>query len=163
MRRCCRFEPELGSCPPIFYAHRNVTARCEASIGCSAFGGIGGTPGVRSGAFTPTRSVAVGQLRYREDTLGIAFRPLLAGHCGEQTQIVTLDGEAATPRLEIADCAMPVQDEWGRFPTVAGRLDRGDGLARPSDVVPDLHSSAAVAIAVNQRSSVWQYPGPLRK
>ena len=88
----------------------------------SAFGGFGGTLGVRSGALAPPRAVAVGQLRYREDTLGIAFRPLLAGHRGEQTQIVAFDGEAATPRLEIADSAMPVQDEWGRLPTAAGRL-----------------------------------------
>src|SRR3954470_18901123 len=74
-----------------------------------AFGGFRRTLDVRFGTLAPSRVVAVGQLRYRETTLGNAFRPLLAGHRGEQAQIVTFDGEAATPRLEVADGAMPVQ------------------------------------------------------
>jgi hypothetical protein len=47
------------------------------------FGGFCGTLGVRSGALPPPWAVAVGQLRYRDDPFGIAFRPLLAGHRGE--------------------------------------------------------------------------------
>src|SRR3954454_16368569 len=83
------------------------------------FGGFCETLSVRSGALTPPGAIAVGQLRYRENSPGIAFRPLLASHRGEQAQIVTFDGEAATPRLEVADGAVPVQDKWGRFPTAA--------------------------------------------
>ena len=128
-----------------------------------AFGGFCGTLGVRSGALTPSRAIAVGQLRYREDSLRIAFRPLLAGHRGEQAQIVTFDGETATPRLEVADGAMPVQNERRRLPTVAGRPDRVDDLARPGDVVRDLHGFSAVTIAVDQCSGVCQNPGDLRQ
>src|SRR3954470_1664077 len=119
-----------------------------------AFGGFRGTLGVSFGTLTPSRVVAVGQLRYRETTLGNAFRPLLAGHRGEQAQIVTFYRETATLRLEIADGAMPVQDQRGRFPTAAGRPDRFDDLASPSHVVSDLHRFSAVPLAVDQCSSV---------
>src|SRR5271165_5798866 len=91
-----------------------------------ASGGFRGILGVRSGALTPSGAVAVGQLCYRGYSLGIAFRPLLAGHRGEQAQIVMFDGEIAAPRLEIADGTMPVQNERRWLPTLAGRPDRFD-------------------------------------
>jgi hypothetical protein len=49
----------------------------------SAFGRFNGAFGVRFGALAPSRAVAVGELRYRDDALSITFRPLLAGHRGE--------------------------------------------------------------------------------
>jgi len=58
---------------------------------------------------------------------------------------------------------MFVQNERGRFPTAAGRPDCVDGLARRSDVVRDLHSSAAVAVARDQCSGVCRYPGGLQQ
>ena len=128
-----------------------------------AFGRFRGTLGLSCGAPTPPRAVAVGQLRYRKDSFGIAFSLLLASHRAEQAQIVTFDGEAATPRLKVADGAMFVQNERGRFSTAAGRPDCVDGLARPSDVVRDLHGSAAVAVATDQCSGVCQYPGSLQQ
>src|SRR3984893_18754914 len=94
-----------------------------------AFGGFRETHGVRFGALASPRPIAIGQLRYREDSLGIVFRPLLGGHRVKQAQIVTFNGDAATPRLEVADGAMPVKNERGRLPTAAGRLDRFDDLA----------------------------------
>ena len=48
-----------------------------------ASGGFCGILGARFGALTPSGAVAVGQLCYRGYSLGIAFRPLLAGHRGE--------------------------------------------------------------------------------
>ena len=44
------------------------------------FGGFGGTLGIRPGSLAPPWAVAIRHLRYREDSLGIAFRPLLGGH-----------------------------------------------------------------------------------
>src|SRR5271166_598374 len=128
-----------------------------------AFGGYGGTLGVRFAALSSARPKAVGQLRYREDSLGIAFRPLLAGHRVKQAQIVTFYGEAATPRLEVADGAMPVKNERRRLPTAAGRRDRIDDLASLGHVLPDLQGFAAVPLAVDQCSGVCQYPGGLRQ
>ena len=90
------------------------------------------------GALASPRPIAIGQLRYREDSLGIVFRPLLAGHRVKQAQIVTFYGEAATPRLEVADGAMPVKNERRRLPTAAGRRDRFDDLASLGHVLPDL-------------------------
>src|SRR5216684_3141986 len=81
-----------------------------------AFGGFRGTLGVRSGALASPRAVTIGEVRYGDNSLGIAFRPLLDGHSGDQAQIVTFDSEAATPRLEVADGTMPVQDEGRRLP-----------------------------------------------
>jgi hypothetical protein len=75
----------------------------------AAFGRCRGTLGVSSGALTPPRAVAVRELRYCKDSLGTAFRLLFGGHRVEQAQIVTFDGEAATPRLKVADGAMFVQ------------------------------------------------------
>jgi hypothetical protein len=46
---------------------------------------------------------------------------------------------------------------------LADCANRVDNLARPSDVVPDLHRSVAVPIAMDHRSDVWQYPGGLRQ
>src|SRR5271155_3075824 len=128
-----------------------------------AFGGYGGTLGVRSAALSSARPIAVGQLRYREDSLGIAFRPLLAGHRAKQAQIVTFYGEAATPRLEVADGAMPVQNERRWLSTAAGRPNRFADLASPGHVIPSLQSFAAMPLAVNQCSGVCQYPGSLRQ
>src|SRR5271155_1122571 len=128
-----------------------------------AFGGYHETLGVGFGALASARPIAVGQLRYREDSLGIAFRPLLAGHRVKQAQIVTFYGEAATPPLEVADGAMPVQNERRWLPTTAVRPDRFDDLASPSHVVPNLQSFAAMPLAVNQCSGVCQYPGSPRQ
>src|SRR5271169_2058624 len=122
---------------------------------------FGGILRVRSGALLSSRPIAVGQLRYREDSLRIAFCTLLAGHRVKQAQVVAFDGEAATPRLEVADGAMLVQDDRRRLPTAPGPPDRFDDLASPSHAVPDLHSSVAVATAVNQCPGVGQYPGGL--
>ena len=36
-------------------------------------------------------------------------------------------------------------------------------MARPGGVVPDFHGSVAVALATDQCSGVWQYPGGLRQ
>ena len=56
-------------------------------------------------------------------------RPLAAGNtAGATTQIVTFDCEAMTPRLEVTDGAMVVQNEWGWFSTTADRTDRVDDL-----------------------------------
>jgi hypothetical protein len=126
-----------------------------------AFGGFSGTLSIRFGALTPPGAIAVGQLCYRGDSFGIAFRPLFAGHRGEQAQIITFDGETATPRLEIADGAMPVQNEWRRVPTVAGRPDRVDSLARSGDEFRDLQGFMSVTIAVDQCSSVRNEPDAL--
>ena len=122
-----------------------------------------GTLDVRSVALAPSRAVAVRQLRYREDSLGIAFCPLLAGHRAEQAQIVAFDGEAATPWLEVANGAMPVQDQRGwlrpwQVTPIASMVWR----VRTS-VVPDLHSFSAVPFAVDHRSGVCQNPGGLRQ
>ena len=95
--------------------------------------------------------------------LHFAFRPLFAGHRGEQAQIITFDSETATPRLEIADGAMPVQNEWRRVPTVAGRPDRVDSLARSGDEFRDLQGFMSVTIAVDQCSSVRNEPDALRE
>ena len=95
--------------------------------------------------------------------LALHFAPLLPGHRGEQAQIVTVDGESATPRLEVADGAMPVQNERRRLPTAAGRSDRFDDLAGPGHVVLNLQSFAAVFLAVDQCSGVCEYPGSLRQ
>src|SRR6202050_4781072 len=111
-----------------------------------------GTLGVRSVALAPSRAVAVRQLRYREDALRIAFCALLASHRTEQAQIVAFDGEAATPWLEVANGAMLVQNQRGRFPAVAGRPNRVDRLARPDSVVPDPHSFTVVPFAVDHNS-----------
>ena len=128
-----------------------------------AFGGFCATLGIRSGALTPPGAIAVGQLCYRGDSFGIAFRPLFAGHRGEQAQIVTFYGEMATLWLKVADGAMPVQNERWRAPTLTACADRVDNLARPGDEVSDLHGFAAVVIATDQYSGVPQCPGGLRE
>src|SRR5215467_13736733 len=128
-----------------------------------AFGGYRGTLSVRFGTFPSARPIAVGQLRYREDSLGMAFRPLLAGHCAKQAQIVSFYCEATTPRLEVADGTMSVQNERRRLPTAAGRSDRFDDLAGPGNVVLNLQSFAAVFLAVDQCSGVCEYPGSLQQ
>ena len=108
------------------------------------FGGLGGTLGVRSSALAPPWAVAIRHLLYREDSFGVAFRSLLAGHRREQTQIVMFDGEIATPQLKVADGAMFVQDQRGRLSALLSCPDRLNGLARPGDVIPDAHGSVAV-------------------
>ena len=118
---------------------------------------------VGSRALAPSRAVAIGQLRYREDSLGIALRPFLGRHRGEQAQIVAFDGKTAALRLEVADGAMPVQNEWRCFPTVADRSDLVNYLTRSANMVTDLHGSVVGTIAVNQCSGVGQNPGTLRQ
>ena len=81
------------------------------------------------------------------------FARSLLGHSGEQAQIVAFGGEAATPRLEVADGAMPVQDERWWLPIAAGCPDRVDDLARPGDMVPDLHRFCG---GNHRRRSVFQ-------
>src|SRR6266853_1678706 len=90
--------------------------------------GFCGMLGVRPSPLTPAGAVAVGQLRYRRYSLGIEFRPLLGGHCGKQAQIIAFDGEAATPRLKVANGAMPVQGQRWWLRAVAGYPDRVDVL-----------------------------------
>jgi hypothetical protein len=91
------------------------------------------------------------------------FCPLLAGHGAEQAQIVAFDGEAATPLLEVANGAMPIQEQRGWLSAVAGYHDRVDRLARPDGVVPDLNGFSAVPLAVDHCSGVGQNAGDLRQ
>src|SRR5215469_5712896 len=58
---------------------------------------------------------------------------------------------------------MPVQDQSGRLRAVACCVDRVDGLLRPGDMVPDLHSFSSVLFAVDHCSDIWQFPGDLRE
>src|SRR5450631_1644625 len=63
---------------------------------------------------------------------------------------------------------MPIQDQSGRLPAVAGCVDCVDGLLRLGDVVPDLHLFSAVLFsavlfAVDQCSDICQVPGDLRE
>jgi len=81
---------------------------------CLASAAVLGPLGVRS-ALARTRAVAVRQLRYREDSLRVASCPLLGGHRAQEAQIVAFDSELATPRLEVTDGAMPVEDAGGRI------------------------------------------------
>ena len=90
------------------------------------------------------------------------FCLLLAGHRAEQAQIVAFNGEAATPLLEVANGAMPIQEQWGRLPIVVGCHDRINGLARPDGVISDLHGLSAVSLAVDHCSGVCQNSGDLR-
>ena len=127
-----------------------------------ASGGTCGMLGIKPGPLTPPGAVAVRQLRYRGYSLGVAFRTLFAAHRSEQGQIVTFDGEIATPQLEVADGAMPVQHEWRRFPTLAACPDSVDDLARLGDVLPDLQGS----VASHRHRSVFRCqanPGDLRQ
>src|SRR5277367_6250810 len=128
-----------------------------------AFLGYVGALNVRFGALAPARTVAVRQLRYREESLAIAFRPLLAGHRSEQAQILTFDGNAATPWLEVADRAMSVQNERRRFFTAAGRLDRRNDPERSWDMVCDLYAFVAVTMAVDKCCSVRNGLAALRE
>jgi hypothetical protein len=125
--------------------------------------GFRGILGVRSGALMPPGAVAVGQLRYRGYSLGSAFRPLLAGHRGEQAQVVAFNGNAATPWLEITNGAMPIQYKWGLFLTEAVRPDLVDGLTRRRDLISNPHISVTGAIAVDEYSCVCQYASILRQ
>src|SRR5271165_4238150 len=128
-----------------------------------ALGRFCGILGVRFGPLMPSGALAVGQLCYRGYSLGIAFRPFLAGHRGEQAQIVMFDGKIATPRLEIADGTMPVQDERRWLLALATCLDCFDDLSCPGHVLPDLHSFSTLPLAVDQCSRVCQRPGGLRQ
>src|SRR5271157_5513280 len=113
-----------------------------------AFGRFCGILGVRFGPLTPSGAVAVGELCYRGYSLGIAFRPLLAGHRSEQAQIVMFDGKVATPRLEIADRTMLVQYQRRWLLALTTCLDCFDDLACSGQVVRHLHSFSAISIAV---------------
>ena len=118
------------------------------------FCGFGGSLGIRSGALAPPWAVAIRHLRYREDSISTAFRPLFADHRREQAQVVMFDGERAAPWLEVADGAIPVQDKGWRLPATPSSPDRLNGLARPGDVVSNPHGSVTVASAVDQCSGV---------
>lgn len=127
------------------------------------FGGFGGTLGIRPSSLSSPWAVAIRHLRDRRDALCIKFRPLPAGHRREQAQIVVLDGESATPRLEVADSTMPVQDKRFRLPAAPSSPDCINGLARTDNVVCNSHGSVTVAITVDQGSCVCHYPGGLRQ
>jgi hypothetical protein len=120
-----------------------------------AFASFFGTLCVSSVVLAPSRAVAIRQLRYREDSIRIAFCPLLASHRTKQAQIVAFDCEVATSWLEVANGAMLVQDQRGRLRTVADRPNRVDRLTRPDDVVFDLDSFSVVPFAVDHCSGVW--------
>jgi hypothetical protein len=122
-----------------------------------------GTPDVRSVALAPSRTVAVRQLRYREHSFRVAFCPLLASHRTEQAQIVAFDGKAATPRLEVANGAMLVQNGREEVRAAAARPDRVDRLVRPEDMVLDLHDFSVKPFTVDHHSGVCQNPGGLRQ
>src|SRR5258705_8816198 len=128
-----------------------------------AFAGFIRTLSVRSFALAPSRAIAIRELRYREDSLCIAFCPLFGGHRAEQAQIVAFDGEAATPRLEVANGAMLVQNGRGRLRAAADSPDRVNRLARPEDVVLDLHGFSVAPFAIDHHSGVCQNPGGLRQ
>ena len=87
------------------------------------FGGFGSTLGVWFRALTPPGAVSVGQLSDRGNAFGVAFRPILGGHGTEQAQVVTTDGDAATSGLEVANGAMPIQDEGWWFPAAIARIE----------------------------------------
>src|SRR5215831_15250739 len=114
------------------------------------FGGFGGTLGIRCSSLASPWAVAIRHLRYCKDCLCITFRSLLTGRRRKQAQIVVFDGQSATPRLEVADSAMPVKDKRWRLPAAPSSPDFINGLARADNVVRNSHGSVTVAIAVDQ-------------
>src|SRR3954447_8555607 len=90
--------------------------------------------GGRLDTLSPPRSIAVGKLRYSCDAFLRAFRPLFHGHGSKQAQIFLADSNGSTPRLEVTNRTVLIQDNRRRLSVITFRGDCLNNLTRFREV-----------------------------
>ena len=124
----------------------------------SSVDGSGGALRVRLGALAPPRTVAIRELRYRQDAFGESLAPVLGRHPGKKAQIVSIYRRVSALRPKVAHCAMRVQDERRIPATGEQRAYIAEDAVESRGVVGNPDGFASKIVAVDQRAGFLSVP-----
>ena len=118
--------------------------------------------GNRLNTLSPPRSIAIGKLRDCCNAFLRTLPPALSRSSRRGAKILPADSNVSTPRLEVTNRTMFIQNQRRRFLIVALRRDCPDDIPRFWEVVSDLGSLDVFSVAPkdSSRSAVFQFLSP---